>query len=257
MLELRGDVAIAALVGAFVSAGCGDTTNRAGSGDTTPGNVYAGAMGIGGSGSTQPQTCYRAAAPNTHISDFTVWDGGNWGYPNDLNGGATLYQSDSPSAFQADVDVNAADPNLHLVANVLPTGYAGFVMWFAACVDASRFSGIQFELGGTLGGATLSFQVQMNDDYPVDARNKKGACLGGNWTEATCWNNRAEVTLDADAGDLTRFSYAWADLKDGHPISPIDPTQLIGLQWEATCSGSSDTICAVDLRLDTVEFFPP
>jgi hypothetical protein len=254
---------VSALIGALALAGCGGdksspeeanggtgaTAGSPSAGSGTGGTTNAGS-GNGGAAPT-PQSCSQTAPPNNHISTFVPWNNGSWGAQGDLTGGQSLYQGDTASAITATVDNTVADPALHLAATVTTGGYSGYVMWFGPCVDASAYSGISFDISGSLGGATLAFQVQMNDDYPIDVANKKGACTGGSWTQTACWNNRAAVTVTADP---TTVSFTWAELTGGYPTTPIDPRQLLGIQWEANCSGAA--ACVVDLTLDNVQFTP-
>ncbi len=255
----RDALKVSALIGLFALVGCGgDKSSVDATGGTGTGG--AGGSGAGGTGGAPlpPQPCSHTAPPTATISNFVPWGSdGKWGATGELTGGQALYQDTSGSTgFTVTVDADAGDPALHLTGTVVNGGYTGFVMWFGPCVDASAYQGIKFDISGTLGGATMSFQVQMNDDYPTDVTNKKGACAGGSWTETTCWNNRAAVTVDTDAGPVTTpitLSYAWADLVDGYPTTPIDPSQLLGIQWEANCSATAG--CAVDLTIDNVVFY--
>jgi hypothetical protein len=260
---------VSALIGALAFAGCGGdksspeeatggtgaSAGNATAGSTTGGAANAGSS-TGGGGGLPPQSCSQTAPPNATISNFVPWNNGSWGASGDLTGGQSLYQTATDAAaagFSPSVDGTAADPALHVTATVVAGGgYAGYVMWFHPCVDASAYTGISFDISGSLGGATLSFQVQMNDDYPIDVGNQKGACAGGSWTQTTCWNNRAAVTVTAD---VTTVSFTWAELIGGYPTTPVDPRQLLGIQWEANCSTTA--ACAVDLTLDNVQFTGP
>jgi hypothetical protein len=260
---------VSALIGALAFAGCGGdksspeeatggtgaSAGNATAGSTTGGSANAGSS-TGGSGGAAPQSCSQTAPPNATISTFVPWNNGAWGATGDLTGGQSLYQTatDAASAgFTPSVDNTAANPALKVTATVVAGGgYAGYVMWFRPCVDASAYAGISFQISGSLGGATLSFQVQMNDDYPIDTANKKGACTGGSWSQTACWNNRAAVTVTAD---VTTVSYTWDELIGGYPTSPVDPRQLLGIQWEANCSTA--TACPVDFTIDTVQFTVP
>jgi hypothetical protein len=267
MFEPCGDALIlAALIGAFVFAGCGGDTSAPEASALSANATGGSAVGAGGAsagsatgGTAGAQLCLKTPAPSTHISDFTVWEEGNWGYQNgDLTGGQSLYQSDASATFTVSVDLSAPDPNLRLVAHDGTGAYSGYVMWFATCTDASKYLGIQFEVGGDLGGGALDFQVQTSTNYPIDGRNQKGECTG-TWSTG-CANNHHAVTVTPD---LTRVQFTWAELTEGSTQevdggsrnSPMDPTNILGVQWQVNCPSSAT--CDMDFRIDTVEFIPP
>jgi hypothetical protein len=270
MFESPGErLSLAALIGAFVVAGCGGDTSGSRpkiDGGTATGGVVTGTGGTsagsatGGSAGAQP--CLKTPAPNTHISDFTVWDRGNWGYPDgDLTGGQSLYSSDASAAFTATVDTTLDNPYLVLTANDGIGAYSGYVMWFASCLDASKapgdaghpYAGIQFKVKGVLGGASLQFQVQTSTNYPIDGKNQKGECVGG-WGSLTCNNNYVEVTVTSE---WTTVSYTWEEFTGGYPVTHLDPSNILGIQWQANCPTSAKAPCVMEIDLDRVEFFPP
>jgi hypothetical protein len=264
MLESLGErLMLAALVGAFVVAGCGGDTSgsrpKIGAGGATLGAVGTTAGSATG-GSAGAQACLKWPMPNTHISDFTQWEDGVWGYPGvgDLTGGQSLYQSDNSAVFTPSVDLSLPNPFLRLQASDQPGGYSGYVMWFDYCADASRYQGIRFKIRGNLGGATLQFQVQTSTNYPIDGRNQKGECVGG-WGSSTCNNNYVTVTMstvtdDAGTSDWTTAEYTWDKFTGGFPIDHLDPSNILGLQWQANCP-TSGKLCSMTIDLDRVEFF--
>jgi hypothetical protein len=191
-----------------------------------------------------------------------VWDKGSWGYPNgDLTGGQSLYQSDTSATFAASVDTSLDDPYLHLTANDVPGAYSGYVMWFASCLNAAApaphpetpYSGIRFKVKGSLGGASLQFQVQTSTNYPIDGKNQKGECVGG-WGSLTCANSYVTVTVTSD---WTTVSYTWDQFTGGYPVTYLDPSNILGLQWQANCPTSAKEPCVMEIDIDRVEFFPP
>ena len=225
---------------------CGGETG----GDAAGGGGGVGAGGSDAGGLPTITACPGVPAPNAHISDFSVWDDGTWGAAGDLRGSQSFYQSDFSARFTGSVDTTAANPRLRLTATMPIGGYAGYVMWFGPCVDASAFSGIRFQVAGDLGGGTLIFEVQTNSNYPSSSTSPRGACVG-EWG-ASCADNYAVVTV---TGSPTTVSSTWAELTGGAPVSPADPHELVGLQWQANCPVSAGQPCLVNLTLDTVEFF--
>jgi hypothetical protein len=84
----------------------------------------------------------------------------------------------------------------------------------------------------------------------VDTVNGKGACLG-TWSSG-CANNHTAVTV---AATPTVTNLAWAFLIGGLPITPADPAELLGVQWQVNCPLTATAGCAVDLTLDDVAFY--
>jgi hypothetical protein len=267
MLESFGNpMKAAALVGAFLLVRCGGDTR--GSRPKIDAGVNAGgaATGVGGSstgtatgGYAGAQLCLKTPAVNTHIADFTQWDNGNWGYaPGDLVGGQSPYQSDSSATVTASVDTSLPDPYLKLTATIPSGGYTGYVMWFGTCVDASKYSGIQFKVKGkNFGSCTLDFQVQTSTNYPIDGKNLKGECMG-DWTaksadQLVCKSNHAAVTVTLD---WTTASFPWNHLQEGQPVAIMDPSDILGIQFQVSAA-TGVTCPGLELDLDTIEFFPP
>jgi hypothetical protein len=118
-------------------------------------------------------------------------------------------------------------------------------------VDASRFDGISFTLSGDAGEAQLELQVQTSHDYPIDDGNSKGECQGS-WSD--CVNNAAAIDFTSSAEVMT-VQVPWADLTGGTPVSTMDPSEILGIQWQLNCA--SDAVCTPNIVIDDVQFYPP
>lgn len=114
---------------------------------------------------------------------------------------------------------------LALTATMPPSGYVGIVFWFGPCVDMSAYTGIQFNVGGTM-TAFAEFQVQTNSDYPVDQANARGACV------SRCTNPAANLAIPA-AASLVQMPFA--SLSGGTPVDDVTTTEILGLQFQFVC----------------------
>ena len=257
MIRTSGLVA-AALVGLVGFAACGGDKSDpvdSGTGGSTSGSGGSsdgtgGASGSTGSGGAQSQggaspgyECTYTEVPSDDITDFSVWDGGNWGDSTCcLTGGSFTYQGDDASAFTLAVDAEV----LNVTASISASGYSGFGFWFGPCTDASRFSGVTFNIGGDPGPTQIIFQVQTSRNYPIDDANSKGECVGS-WGDP-CASNEVEITIPVGGGVI---QVPWADLTGGAPQA-IDATELLGIQWQFNCG---DAACDVAVTLDDVAFY--
>lgn len=271
-LSVLAILATASAFGCMVDDSTDDapaTGGSAGTGGTTGGTSAAGTGGtaMAGSGGMAPvecmpnptaQTCSGFVAPAwgmppttglmIDFASYMIGDG-KWGKSasGELTGGTSLYHGPT------DVDLMRVveDGNLHITASVVPTGYVGVVFWFGPCVNAQAFTGINFSVGGSLGGAVLKAQIQTHVDYPVDVANAKGGCSFTNcdakFSECAGPSYQVVVPATPEAVDLP-----WSSFTGGTPVPDVTPDGLVGLQFQLECQ--SDAACAVDLTLGKISF---
>ena len=143
----------------------------------------------------------------------------------------------------------AGNPSRRL-ANASPATLLA-VLGFGPCVNAEAFTGINFSVGGSLGGAVLKAQIQTHDDYPVDVANSKGGCTFRNcdnrFTECAGPTTTVAVPEAAAPVDLP-----WASFTGGTPIAEVTPDGLVGMQFQLECP--QDVACAADFTLGTINF---
>jgi hypothetical protein len=197
--------------------------------------------------------CTYDCVPNEKVTDFTIWNEGAttvWGDDMSLTGGTFEYKNDGVDGSEnLTVEVDAAAGTAHITGNVIG-GYAGWGLWFGPCSDASRFTGIRFVIGGSLGEfGELEFQVQQNNNYPIDSSNSKGAC-GGTWTDG-CGSN-AFVYEEEFPAEPAEIQVPFASLTGGSP-NAIEAAELLGVQWQFNCE--EEEVCAVDVYLTEVTFY--
>jgi hypothetical protein len=194
--------------------------------------------------------CQYSRVPNEKITDFSIWNAGAstvWGDDMSLTGGEFAYQNDAEGGAPLTVEVDAAAGTAHITGTV--TGYAGWGLWFGECTNASRWTGIRFTMGGDLGvSGQLAFQVQTNNNYPIDSANSKGAC-GGDWGDGCDSGTFVFEEVPAEPAPL---EVPVASLTGGAP-EPVEPAQLLGIQWQFNCE--TGDACEVDVIVDLVEFY--
>jgi hypothetical protein len=194
--------------------------------------------------------CQYSRVPNEKITDFTIWNAGAttvWGDDMRLTGGEFAYQNDDEGGAPLTVEIDTATGNAHITGTI--TGYAGWGLWFGECTNASRWTGVRFTMGGDLGvSGKLEFQVQTNNNYPIDTSNSKGAC-GGAWNDGCASNKYVFEEFPAEPAPL---EVPWSSLAEGQP-QDVEPAELLGIQWQFNCA--TGDACEVDVLISLIEFY--
>jgi hypothetical protein len=263
------------------SGGGGAQTGSGGSGSggaPTSGTGGSGAGGAGGSGAggapgavdagptctlpTVAETCARVAPRRVTLIDFSSYTAaGTWGLSanGDLTGGTSAFQGAGVTPLARVVQGAAPDTQLHVTGTIAVGSYAGFVLWFGPCVNASTVmdtagpattTGLALPLGGSLGGTRFKLQVQTNSDYPVDPANMKGGCLYQ--TCATMWSDCVgpTATMTAVPASPALTSFPWAAFTGGLPAATTNGDGVVGLQLQFECV--TPPSCNVDVTLGAV-----
>ncbi len=230
-----------------IDSGTGGASSSGGSTGDTGGSAGSSTTGSGGSqsggGASAGYECTYTAVPSEAITDFSVWDGGNWGDSTCcLTGGSFTYQTEGADPFTLAVESEV----LNVTGSIAAGDYAGFGFWFGPCTDASAYSGVTFNIGGDNGATQIIFQAQTSRNYPIDDANSKGECVGS-WGDP-CASNEVEITVP-DGGGVVQI--AWAELTGGVPQA-MDAAELLGIQWQFNCG---DDPCDVAITLDDVAFY--
>ncbi len=269
-LSLNGQILGAlALVGTFTAFGC-MVDDSADTPAETGGTAGAGGSGTGGSvatggGAGMPScmpnptalTCAGTKAPAWGdppgmaagvLIDWTTYTADKkWGNSasGQLTGGTSLYHGPS----DVDMAVAADGSSVHLTGTITSMGYVGVVFWFGPCIDASAFTGINFSIGGTLGGAVMKAQIQTHEDYPVDVANSKGGCsftdCDAKFSECAGPTYQLVVPAAPEPLDLP-----WSMFTGGMPTAAVTPNGLVGLQYQLECQ--ADAACTFDIMLGSV-----
>jgi hypothetical protein len=244
--------------------GCGKGTDDAGAGGTSNGGASgaSGASAGGGSaGASLPieETCrggvttpplsalltdFSDAAPDpAHAGDYRFGgldasrvQGSTVRFSNTPSDKGTLSLSAGKLGFSTTVTApTAAGPG--------EFPYSGFALVIdgPACVDASAYTGISFELEGDLGECILYLSFAYADDLATSADPNRGLCSG------TCYPSEFAITTDT-----TSVSFADAQTVPGVPVAPINTPKLVGVQWQVVSTGT--TSCAAAFTVAKVRF---
>jgi hypothetical protein len=235
------------------NVGAGGTTGSSGtgtSGSSTAGTSSAGAA-TGGSGGGSSAACAGTKPTSALITEFADLT------PNAMSAGQFLFTLGVPGgtfAYQPMVfTLTDASKSLNIKGNV--KNYDGFGVYTTACTDASAYTGVSFSIKGNAGPAgTLNFRVQTNADMPVDAVNKKGACVVPSGTTDTyplCHPSSKDIMVSADAKTIeVKFS----DLAGGVPVAAVSAKDVVGFEWAFSWTGASDTPYDADITIDDLKF---
>jgi hypothetical protein len=226
------------------STGTGGNTSTGGStgtgGTTTTGT--GGSTGTGGAAGATALAC--TANPTTALitnfgsaaGDGGVTASGTWGTTGQLTGSVFGYggklTSDAGVMSKVSATIDKTDMELKLSGNVLAADYSGGGMAFATCVDSSTWTGIQFTLGGTADGCSITFQLQTESQEPP---SNKGTC-----TASSCYDfPQLAVTIPTD-GSATVIPFS-SLMGTGMPSAAADfEKEMFGLQWQFTSVAPPD-----------------
>jgi hypothetical protein len=125
--------------------------------------------------------------------------------------------------------------------------YAGVGLYFAGttCLDASAYSGIQFDLAGDLGGCALALGAASSGDLDSVVNTGRGACSTGS---GACYGPAAAVSSGA-ATVMVPFT----SLTGGMPVSTLDPRTIVTVQWQLAPPTSGS--CSADFTISNVAFY--
>jgi|GEM_PF-1651001 len=213
------------------------------------GGASAGAGGTAGSGGA-PNNCTKLPA-NMLLTDFspatfkaadgTSWTTGKtelWGSSTTLSGGDVFYQGKAASAAK----VTVHGQTLTITASVQPGDYMGYMFNFKpACTNASTTQGLKFDVGAdsTLGNATLKVQMQQKSDYPSTANpsSRPGDCVPTSVDTQynDCLSPAKTVAESGSTLAAGPVELPWTAFSGGQPVSTVDNTQLMAIQWQFEC----------------------
>lgn len=126
--------------------------------------------------------------------------------------------------------------------------FAGYGMYFnsSSCLDASKFSGIEFDLAGDLGGCSLRYLLQFAQDLSYIDDPGRGHCQN---TDAVCLGPWAPVTASAN-----KIRLPFSSFSGGAPIATVDPKNLVTMQWQVSATSAASG-CAADITVKNVNFY--
>jgi hypothetical protein len=209
------------------------------------------AGGIGGRSGTPPTLgCQISDLPpeGSLIADFTsaaIAIGGTYTYasPSGLDGpGATIE--------------NGA---LHITAMTMgqaDTQYWGVGIYFNGnpsgtdCIDATVFTGVRFDVSGTIAGTGCTAQYSTNDSaHTSNAVDLKGS------GDSTSYAPQATLMVSSTVTTVMFPFNGTGAPTGGSPPIAVDKARLTGVQWQFTTPMGLENSCVVDITIDNVRFF--
>jgi pilus assembly protein FimV len=240
-IRKRAFVGIVGLVSAgLFSVGCGSSSNTtgtagsSGSAGTSGGGGTTGSAGTTGAGGTTVAAC--AAAPAALITDF--------GTGTAQVGTAYKGAAASLTAPTFDTSTGALVMTFATGAATATDNYAYVGLPFNACVDAHAYTGVKFNIMGTLStGCTIQFST-------VDKEHST-TTNGGTCAATSCYASSSAFTLPSAATDVT---VAFASQTGGGAdtgAAVVDPTEILNVQWQINVPTAG---CTGTVTVDNVTF---
>jgi len=247
-----------ATLGMFAATqGCSSSTTSGSGGSTGSGGKGGGAgtttgaggttTGAGGAGVDAGPACTTVPAGGK-IADFTP-DGG-------ATSGLAL------SNIYASVDTGLTMPTFSTSTGALVINYATGMpttmypyvavgVPFAACANASAFTGVKFNISGTLSaGCTIQFSAIDKEHLTT---TNGGTCAG-----AACYPSSKGFTLPSAATDVTILFTDQANGGMDPGVAALDPTKITGIQWQVNpvgaAAGDAGVGCTGSITIDNVTF---
>ncbi len=238
--------------------GCGKGSDDAGAGGASSAGASAGGGSAGAStpleetcrgGVTTPPvaaliTDFSDAAPDpAHAGDYRFGgvdasrvQGFTTRYSNTPSDKGTLSLAEGKLGFSATVTAPTASG-----PGEFPFSGFALVVDGPACVDASAYTGVSFELAGDLGDCILYLSFAYADDLATSADPNRGLCSG------TCYPSEYAITTSD-----TSVNFADAQTVPGVPVAPISTSKLVGVQWQVVSTGT--TSCTAAFTVANVRF---
>lgn len=263
-LAMGGLLSLGLLAGACSSGGgsgtgSGGSTGSAGSGGSTGNAGSTGSAGSGGStgtagtgGTTTAAGCQVSdpAPTNGIIADFDV-DGGLG-----IMGGFSAYGGTAVPA----PTYSTTGGNLMITLNGTAdtaAQYVGVVIYFnpdtagTHCLDASAFTGVQFDLMGSVTGCTVQYSTNDSAHTAMSVDDAKAGGPAGSYSpQATL--TAAQIT-STSMTIMMPFTGAGAPSGGSPSTVAFDPSKLEGVQWQFTVMPSMT--CDASLTIDNVKFY--
>jgi hypothetical protein len=222
----------------------GSAYGGTGVGGTAGGSKQGGAGGVGGTAPIVPKPfdCEGKEPNQPLITSFDEFMKDRWSSPGNIDGGIYIYP-----------DPLMVSDGEFLRFDALVDTYAGMGIWFAGCLDASRFSGVRFTAYGDVGWSTkVQFYAIANRNRDIDVVNNVGACAPDDpqnpWQ--TCRPPGVTLTIGPEP---TTFTVPWTAFKGGLPTATTDGSDILAFQWSFEWSEGVIPFAA-KLTIDDLKF---
>jgi hypothetical protein len=200
-----------------------------------------GMSGAGGTGGKAPVACVGSPPATPLITGSTATPAGGTFTFNSPDLAAPILTT----ALAADGSIQALQVSATPGTTTDPfNAFTGFGLFFSAppCVNATQFSGVEFNVTGNLGTCGLNVFVVTNEDQTV---SNGGTCPD---TGSCVSPFSAPLTVGPH---LVRFS----DLSGGIPDAVVDPKAINGIGWTLNVPTDGVTApCTASLTISKVAF---
>jgi hypothetical protein len=255
----------------LASVGCSSSGGGSATGGTTGTGGKGGSPATGGSGGQGVDAavlgCAMSDVPPSPLIAYSGADAGVL-----IMGGLFRYgDTPAPLYTEADGAVNVTDTVQVGAAN----HYQGFGIYFNGdstghdCIDATSYTGIQFDISGSLTGALCTMQFSINDSEHADStvlKVKDDPAMGPNDPKASgpmgSYAPQLQIMMSQITSSSTTikvpFSGAGAPTGGSPPDTALDVKKIEGVQWQMTTpllGDGSATECALDITLKNVKFY--
>jgi hypothetical protein len=117
-----------------------------------------------------------------------------------------------------------------------------------SCIDASAYTGVQFDFTGDLGGCKLSVGTSFSADLSHADDGARGACSG---TDSSCYGPFASV-----AASTTTIKVPFSAMSGGSPQSTPDRSTIVDVVWQLSApTGADGGSCAASFTVENVSFY--
>jgi hypothetical protein len=242
-----------AFIGTLVfGAGCGSTTISATPGPTGPSDrSESGGQSIASRGCSASNT---SLAPKSGlIADFD--DAATEGIA--IPGAIVTFLEPKVSGPSSPI-YSTSGGALNIKVNLAPKAtpqFAGLVVSFNNCIDASAFTGVRFTIRGAFSGCGLQYGTGDVDHEDVAMGARLAAGPIGSYPP----QNRIAADELTSASRTITAPFARTDIA-GSPSKPIDATKLISVLWDfivpvAAEGDDGNHMCTGDVTIDDIRFY--
>jgi hypothetical protein len=147
---------------------------------------------------------------------------------------------------------------LHVSANlpVKPEAqYAGVVLAFPKCTDATAFAGVRFKIRGNYAGCSMEFAAKDVQHEDRAHRTKFATGRRGDYPPQT----RLEPSQVTQVVQTVTVPFGGQNIR-GNPALPLEKSKITGLVWQFSVGMASNivdgtTACVADLDIGDITFY--
>jgi hypothetical protein len=223
----------------------------------------AGSTGTGGGGGARVVGCTASntstAPADGLIADFTNADGGPDAGAIEIMGGILAYNVGTIGS-QGSPNYTTIGGTLNITEDAMATlvaQYAGVLIYFDNCIDASAFTGVQFTIAGSFSGCTLQYLTTdtEHDDVTYPSPNPHASGAAGAYAPYAQLS-ASQVTPTPTLISMP-FNGAGAP-SGGNPDGvALDASKLDRIDWQLAIPAASvgGATCMASLSIDDVKFY--